>query len=628
MRSVLIGGLAFLLENWYNSKKDQVDALKDKSTRLKQNVDLAITVDVKEQQLLADRERTLNRIKPPAGSSFDPDPMNCCMPDTRADVIESLVSFALSEDTSPRLFLLSGLAGSGKSAVATSVANSLYQRRGLSGSFFFKRDIERLRVPANLVHTVAYSIALQYKLYMDVLIDALKSNPAIEDAALSIQFDTLVRKPLVEISNLSSTTAASPLSKQPSVTFVIDALDECDNPHTISPYLAELVGLAPWLKLIVTSRPMDESEAELRGSGHMAHLNLFTVDASEDILKFTQSRFAPGGLLHRLQSQVAEEEIQTLAERSHGLFIWIKTVVSYISSLAFDGAKLKEMRSILASSRAASPEKGVDELYLRVLHRVAGESPDYHDAVRFFVGSIFATSRNCSLPCNGLHAFIPTTDPDVLIKPEDIEELRSKLAAVIFVDPLTDALRVCHPSFLDFISMQARSQEFWTDPEMLDTMMAQRCFAIMHAGLKFNICGLESSCQRNNEIVGLKQCIPAELQYSAVYWLDHLSQSSGLGNEKLKVAYGFLYHTRLFYWLEVMSVICEVNVAVQILQRLVVMSKVGVHQLNGVIITDCVCMWLHRVIMKFVRSLRTSSALCCCFVSQCLSAHHTSIYQQ
>jgi hypothetical protein len=596
---------------------------------LKQNVDLVITVDIKEQQLLADRERTLNRIKPPPGSSFDPDPKNCCMPDTRADVIESLVSFALSEDTSPRLFLLSGVAGSGKSSVSTSVSNSLHQRGLLSGSFFFKRDIERLRIPANLVHTVAYSIALQYKPYMDVLIDVLKSNPTIEDVALSIQFDALLRKPLRGISDLSSTAITHPLSKPPSVTFIIDALDECDDPHTISSYLAELVGLASWLKVIVTSRPMDESEAELRGSGNMTHLNLFTVDASEDILKFTQSRFAPGGLLHRLRSRVTEEEIQALAERSHGLFIWIKTVLSYIASLAYDGAKLKEMRGILSSSRAPSPEKGVDELYLRVLRNMAGESPDYQDAVRNFVGFISVTSKNRSLQCKGLHAFIPTSDPDIVITPEDIEELRSKLAAVIFVDPVTDALRVCHPSFLDFISTQVRSQEFWTNPEVLDTMMARRCFSIMKASLKFNICGLQSSHQRNDEIPDLKEHIPEELQYSAVHWLDHLSRSCGLGNdEKLKVAYDFLYHTRLFYWLEVMSVVSKINAVVQILRKLVVMSKVGGHQLIKVTFTDCLCLWLYRATMKFVRSFRAFFNLCCCFVNQCQSVCHTSTYHQ
>jgi hypothetical protein len=102
------------------------------------------------------------------------------MLDTRTDVIKSLVSFALSQDTSPRLFLLSSITSSGKSSVATSVTNLLHQCHCLSGSFFFKRDIERLRVPANLIHTLAYSIALQYKLYMDVLMNTLKLNLAIE----------------------------------------------------------------------------------------------------------------------------------------------------------------------------------------------------------------------------------------------------------------------------------------------------------------------------------------------------------------------------------------------------------------------------------------------------------------
>ena len=542
--------------------------------RLKLNINLAITVDIKEQQLLADQERTLNRIKPPAGSSFDPDPKKCCMPDTRADVIQSLLSFALSEDTSPRFFLLAGVAGSGKSAIATSVANSLNQSGGLSGSFFFKRDIERLRNPANLVRTLAYSIALQHKPYSNVLTDVMKSNPTIEDAALSVQFDALLRKPLNDISNKLSTTPVHPSSNQPAVTFIIDALDECDDPQSVSSYLAEVVSLAPWLKVIVTSRPMDEIVADIRSSGHMTHLDLFTVDASEDILKFTQSRFAPGGLLHRLQSQVTEEEIQALADKSHGLFIWIKTVLSYIGSLAYDGVKLKEMKSILSSSTAASPEKGIDELYLRVL-RTAGDSSDYRDAVKNFVGFLYVTSRNRSLPCQGLHAFIPTSDPDIFATPEDIDELRSKLAAVAFIDPETNALRVCHPSFLEFVETPSRSQEFWTNPEVLDTTMAQRCLAIMIAGLKFNICGLESSRQRNDEIPGLKQRIPEELQYSAVYWLDHLSRSNGSSNDgKLKVAYEFLYHARLFYWLEVLSAVSEINAAVQVLRKLVVMSKV------------------------------------------------------
>ncbi|KAH9033801.1 hypothetical protein EDB85DRAFT_2274664, partial [Lactarius pseudohatsudake] len=567
---------SFILENWYNSKRGEVDALREKSTRLKQNVGLAINVDIKEHLFRKDREQELKRIKPAAGSSFDPNPKYCCMPGTRADLIEILTSFAVSEDTSQRLFFLSGIAGCGKSSVATSVANTLHLRGYLSGSFFFKsRSGKELRNPANLLHTMAYSIALRHEPYRKALMDILKTNTRIEDEALSIQFIALFKNPLDAILNISSTTASnSPPPDQAIVAIVIDALDECDDPQSVSSYLVEIVGLAPWLRVIVTSRPLDDIEPDLRREEYVTHLSLFTVDASEDILKFAQSIFAPGGPLHRLRSQVTEEEIQALAERSHGLFIWIKTVLSYIASLPWDAAKLKETKSILSSSTAASPEKEVDELYLRVLRNVARNSLDYHDAVKNFVGSIYVTARNRPLPCQGLHAFVPTSDPDILATPEDIDDLRNKLAAVITVDSETEALRVCHPSFLDFIETQARSQEFWTKPEVLNAMVAQRCFDIMKADLKFNICGLESSRRRNDEIPDLEQRIPQELQYSAVYWLDHLSRSDELLNaEKLNDAHDFLCHARLFYWLEVLSVVSEINAAARTLRKLVVMSK-------------------------------------------------------
>ncbi|KAH9172517.1 hypothetical protein EDB89DRAFT_2229320 [Lactarius sanguifluus] len=525
----------FILENWYNSKRGEVDELRETSTRLKQNVGPAIDVDIKELPLLEDRDQELKRIEPPARSSFDPDPKYCCMPGTRADLIETLTSFAVSEDASKRLFFLSGIAGCGKSSVATSVANSLHLRGCL-------------------------------KALLDVL--NTRTYMPIEDQLPLTQFNALFLRPLNAIRKISSTTTSHSPPNQAIIAIVVDALNECDDPRSVSTYLAKIVRLAPWLRVIVTSRPLDNVKPDLRKAEYATHLDLFTVDASEEILKLAQSHFAPPGPLYQLRSQVTETEIQALANKSLGLFIWIKTALSYIASLARDAAKLKELKSILSSSTATSPEKGVDGLYLRILRSVAGNSLDYRDAVKNFVGSVYVTSRNRSLPCKGLHAFIPTSDPDIPVTPEDVDDLRSKLAAVITVDPETEALHVCHPSFLDFVETQARSQEFWMKPEALDTMMARRCFDIMKANLKFNICGLESSHRRHDEIPDLKLRIPQELQYSAVYWLDHLFRSGGSHDVKLQDAHEFLYHERLFYWLEVLSVISEVNAATKTLQNL------------------------------------------------------------
>ncbi|KAI9457354.1 hypothetical protein BJY52DRAFT_1223886 [Lactarius psammicola] len=427
----------FVLENWYNSKRGKIDLLREKSRNLRQNIDLTISIETREQQLLADRELALNHIKPLAGSSFDPDPKNCC-------------------------------------------------------SFFFKRDSEKLRIPANLLHTVAYSMALRHEPYRKALIGVLKMDTTIECEALSIQFDALLRKPLSAMLNISSTSTSDPPSNWAIVVVIIDALDECDNPQSVSSYLVEMVGLAPWLRIIVMSRPLDEIEADLHGAVWMTHLDLFTVNASEDILKFTQSQFAPGGPLRRLQSQVTEEDIQALAVKSHGLFVWIQTVLSYLTYFTYVRTQLEEMKGILSSSTAASLKKELDQLYLRVLQSVVGTLPDYQDTVKNLV--------------RGLHAFIPTPNPNVIVTPED------------------------------------------------------RCFSILKAGLKFNICGPESSRLRNNKIPNLKQQIPQELHGSS-------------DDEKLNNAYEFLYNERLLYWLEVLSVVSKINAAAQILWKLVVMSK-------------------------------------------------------
>jgi hypothetical protein len=540
------------LKNWYNSNKGEVDALKEKAARLKQNVEVAIGVDIKEQQISAEEELLLTRIKPPAGSFFDPNSKRFCMQDTRTDLLERLRSFAVSEDTSQRVFLLSGIAGCGKSSVANSVANLLYQDGRLLGSFFFQTDSETMRLPASFLHAMAYSIAARHKQYKKALIRVLKDDKTVvEHQAHSIQFDTLLLKPFSEMLKSSPTRAFYPPSSQ---VIVIDALDECDDPQSVSSYLARIVGLAPWLKVILTSRPLDNIKAYLCREGYTTHLDLFTIDAGQDILKFTLSQFAPDGPLHRLQPQVKAEEIQALADKSYSLFIWIKTVLSYLYNLPLTWQQLEELKSILSSDTAANPEKELDRLYLRVLRSVASNSPEYQDAVKTLLGLIYATSRYRSLPCKGLHAFYPTP-----ATPEDLHDLRSKLAAVITVDPKTQALQVCHPSFLDFVASEERSQEFWTEPGVLDTIMAERCFSLLKVGqnLKSNIWGQETN---RNEI-------PQELHYSAVYWLDHLSHSKKQ-EETWKDAYKFLDHMGLLYLLDVLNSVSEYNAAVELPRKI------------------------------------------------------------
>ena len=98
-------------------------------------------------------------------------------------------------------------------------------------------------------------------------------------------------------------------------------------------------------------------------------------------------------------------------------------------------------------------------------------------------------------------------------------------------------------------------------------MMTISCLKIMQQGLKFNICGLKSSYEMNNEvedIFGLVgRCIPSYLAYACQYWADHLrgiASGEKRDSDILNLLRNFLdFH--LLYWLEALSLLFRPHIA-------------------------------------------------------------------
>jgi pantothenate kinase-related protein Tda10 len=61
-----------------------------------------------------------------------------CLPNTRVDLLREIHSWADGEN-SPGIFWLSGLAGTGKSTIAQTVAADYHAEGRLAASFFFSR---------------------------------------------------------------------------------------------------------------------------------------------------------------------------------------------------------------------------------------------------------------------------------------------------------------------------------------------------------------------------------------------------------------------------------------------------------------------------------------------------------
>jgi hypothetical protein len=82
-------------------------------------------------------------------------------------------------------------------------------------------------------------------------------------------------------------------------------------------------------------------------------------------------------------------------------------------------------------------------------------------------------------------------------------------------------------------------------------------------GLRFNICGIETSYQLNSEVKGISQrieeAIPPELVYATQYWAEHL-QSASEDSELLHKLEHLMY-TKFLFWLEVLSLKGKISVA-------------------------------------------------------------------
>src|SRR5436190_10549170 len=101
-------------------------------------------------------EVDLNDMPYAGGAKFNS--QRVCLPGTRTDIINDITDWVNSPDA-PRMCLLTGVAGSGKSSIANTVAHQFDDLGRLGSSFCFDRSHAADRRPDNLFSTIARNLA-------------------------------------------------------------------------------------------------------------------------------------------------------------------------------------------------------------------------------------------------------------------------------------------------------------------------------------------------------------------------------------------------------------------------------------------------------------------------------------
>lgn len=101
------------------------------------------------------------------------------MKGTRTELLKKTLGHLCNVDASPALVWLYGLAGSGKSSVANSVAENIEAKEEFELTCFFcKRDDPELSNPSRFFPTLAYHIGRYNASYRAALVDLLNKPEA------------------------------------------------------------------------------------------------------------------------------------------------------------------------------------------------------------------------------------------------------------------------------------------------------------------------------------------------------------------------------------------------------------------------------------------------------------------
>jgi hypothetical protein len=475
-----------------------------------------------------------------------------CLPGTRGEILKDIIEWATVPSDSGNVLWLSGVAGSGKSTISTTISESLRGVERLGAFLFFDRNDRARSHPDAVIRTIAYWLALSSPHLGSGISAAIRGDPAVVNAPLRTQFKCLLLEPL----------KAAQQHIQGPIIVILDALDECGDPDSRLPLISllseELPKLPHFLRVFITSRR--DSDLTSSFGTHFVQRFLDTGPSSSgDVEAFIRHELDH---IERLPSP-GEIEIQELVKLSGGLFIWASTAMKYLKSY-----RPKERLQILLSQDF---RRGFN---LDTLYSVA-----LGDSAPWKTDTDFAQDARSVLICVVLGR-VPMTDTtiDMILSFEEgtSADILTRLGCVIQWSPGSEA-RTLHASFADYLTDATRSA---TEPWSIDVkadhrLMALACFEILNHQLKFNICSLEDSHCLNADVPDIHHLVAANilphLDYASRFWFNHLK--SPTDTAILNLMRKFLDH-QFLYWLEVLSLLGQVTIATDALRIGIIYVKV------------------------------------------------------
>ncbi|KAJ3529509.1 hypothetical protein NMY22_g8973 [Coprinellus aureogranulatus] len=317
-----------------------------------------------------------------------------CYPETRKAVHPDILSWITNgdqDDEPKKIMWLSGPAGSGKTAIAGSVAETCEEEGLLAGSFFFSchRGAVKTSSKCGMIPTLAYGFFQHESLrcLRGSILSSIENDPSIFRKRLREQCKVLLLRPLHSLPSSLDRRAI------PQV-IVIDGVDEikaasrkaelkerqADEADQLE-ILSSLLQVArdphfPF-RILVASRPERVIQDFFKTQAHHITRELYLdekYDPDSDIALFLRAKLSDIRRRYRLPASWADDDvIKKLVNNASGQFVYADTVIRFLESgEAGIQVRLDCVLGLDARRDVLRPFAKLDALYTHILQ----QSPD------------------------------------------------------------------------------------------------------------------------------------------------------------------------------------------------------------------------------------------------------------
>jgi hypothetical protein len=471
---------------------------------------------------------------------------------------------------------VNGMAGTGKTAIASTFARKMEDQGILGSAFFVDRQQAELRDLRRIVQTLAYDLAKHSHEQLRAVWTVLRDDPTFERLPYQEQIRLLIKGPLDII-------------RPDTLVILIDGLDECgaSNGASLLATLVKSLANHP-IKLFVTSRNEADLVDTFRCLPHTLY-KLQDVAVSGDVQLYWEHNLDDLRYRKGLPDWRLEIDVKQLVDLTGYLFVYATTILKIIRNTRT--SPIKKLRELLETSRSGmgsaiafgGPEKygPLENLYIYILEE-AVKDDDGHMIVEYAaylhdILEVVVFSQASITP----QALSDLLNMDV----NDLNSYLSPLHSVLQVSDDTSAegvVRALHQSFPDFVRQQGHSvhPKLTMDNAVAQKTIVERCFSQLNKLLHFNMCDIEDASLFNHEVsdlpTRLKEHISAALRYSCRYWPSHLLEHVRVAGSQSQVPLGLVAfcERHLLHWIEVLSLMEDMNAVQRVMPELISIMNV------------------------------------------------------